>query len=560
MAAAVGLLLVRLVQLQVVRADDLGTLAQRQQLATIALEPHRGRLLDRQGRPLAINVESTSIYAVPSLITDRPAFAARIAPALGRSPEEVVRRLAGGRYFVWLARKVPPQTIAQVKVLGLGEQIGFRVEDRRAYPNGTLAAHLLGFVGIDNQGLAGVELAYDRTLRGKAGEAVAAHDGLGRILIETQRTVEAPQDGADLLLTIDQVVQHIAERELDAAMRRTQARRGSVLVMDPRTGELLALALRPAFDPNSGPQARPDLWLNRAIAEVYEPGSTFKIVTAAAALDADLVSSDDIFICEGFLRVGNHTIRDAQGRRHGRVTLGDIIKNSCNVGAAQVATRLGKATFYRYIRAFGFGTPTGVDLPGEVAGLVPPPAAWLGPGLQTIGFGQGVSVTALQLLTAATVLANDGVMVRPHVVRGIRDREGRTTEVIDREVGRRAVGPATASAVRQMLITAVREGSGAQARIAGHEVAGKTGTAQKPSPAGGYDPGRYVASFLGLVPAGDPRLAILVILDEPRGAYFGGEIAAPVFREVAAQTLWYLRIPPQSQFTGSPETRRPAPP
>lgn len=554
------MLLARLVQLQVVRADRLGALAQRQQLATIVLEPHRGRLLDRQGRPLAVNVESTSIYAVPSLIADRAAFAARVAPALGRSPDEVLRRLEGGRYFAWLARKVPPRTIAQVKALGLGDQVGFRVEDRRAYPNGTLAAHVLGFVGIDNQGLAGVELAYDRTLRGKAGEAVAAHDGLGRILIESQRTVEAPQDGVDLLLTIDQVVQHIAERELDAAIKRTQARQGSVIVMDPRTGEILALALRPVFDPNRGPEARPELWLNRAVAEVYEPGSTFKVFTAAAALDSDLVSASDIFICEGFLRVGNHTIRDAQGRRHGRETLSDIIKNSCNVGAAQVATRLGKATFYRYIRAFGFGSPSRVDLPGEIAGLVPPPAAWLGPGLQTIAFGQGVSVTPLQLVTAATALVNDGVMVRPHVVRGVRDRQGRTTEVIDREVERRAIGPETARMVLQMMITAVREGSGRQARIEGYEVAGKTGTAQKPSPAGGYDPGRYVASFLGLVPAEDSRLAILVILDEPRGAYFGGEVAAPVFREVAAQVLWYLRIPPQSQFTDAPETGRPAPP
>ena len=544
-AVVLALLFLRLVEVQLVQGGRLARIAQRQQIAAITLQPHRGRLLDRRGRPLAINVEVPSIYAVPSAIDDRRAFADRIAPILGLSPDDVLRRLTSGRHFAWLARKVPAQIAERIRRLDLGDQVGIRMEDRRTYPNGRLAAHVLGFTGIDNQGLAGIELAYDATLRGKAGKAFAEQDGVGRVLIETQRIAEPPQDGADLLLTIDQVIQHITERELESAMLRTHARSGSVVVMDPRSGEILALANRPAFDPNTGPNARPDLWLNRTVGAVYEPGSTFKVITAAAALDSGVVSPQEKFLCNGSLRVpGGHVIHEAIPRKLGWLDMAGIIRESCNVGAAQVATRLGKPLFYDYIRTFGFGARTGVDLPGELPGLVPPPRAWLGPGLQTIAFGQGVSVTPMQLLGAAAGLTNDGTLVRPHVVRSRRDREGRTTAVVGPAPTHRAVRPETARAVLEMMIGTVEHGTGRLAAIDGYEVAGKTGTAQKPGASGGYDPGRYVASFLGIAPARDPALAVLVILDEPLGVYFGGEVAAPVFREIAAQVLWYLRIPP----------------
>ena len=560
LAVVLGGLLLRLVDVQLVQSGRLQRLAQRQQLATILLQPHRGRVLDRRGRPLAINVEVPSVYAVPSAIPDRRAFAGRIAPILGLRPEDVLSRLRSGRHFAWLVRKVPERAAEQIRSLGLTGQVGIRMEDRRAYPNGKLAAHLLGFTGIDSQGLAGVELAYDGTLRGRAGKAMAEQDGVGRVLVETQRVVAAPEDGADLLLTIDQVIQHVAERELETAMGRTHARSGSVIVMDPRSGEILALAGRPAFDPNAGTAARPELWLNRTVAGVYEPGSTFKVFTAGAALDLGVVSPDEKFLCNGSLRVpGGHVIREAIDRRLGWLTMAGIIKHSCNVGAAQIATRMGKARFHTSIRAFGFGERTGVDLPAELPGLVPPPSAWLGPGLQTIAFGQGISVTPLQLLTAATALTNDGVIVRPHVVRGRRDRAGRTTAVVGPLPTRRAIRPDTARTVLGMMVGAVESGTGRLAAIDGYVVAGKTGTAQKPGAAGGYDAGRYVASFLGIVPAANPALAVLVILDEPLGAYFGGEVAAPVFREIASQTLWYLRIPPSDaarQPVKAP-TRRP---
>jgi cell division protein FtsI/penicillin-binding protein 2 len=534
----------RLAQVQVVMADRLREMALRQQIATLSIPPHRGRILDRNGRPLAINVEVASIYAVPALIEDPRVFAAAVAPAVGESPAEVQRRLAGsGKYFAWVARKVKPEVVARVKALGLGDQIGFLTEDRRAYPNGSLAAHALGFVGIDNQGLGGIELAYDETLRGRAGSAVAERDGVGRLLMETRRIVEAPQNGSDLVLTIDQVIQHIAERELDKALGQTRAKRGLVLVLDPKSGEVLALASRPLFDPNAGNAARPEQWLNRVLAVTYEPGSTFKVFLTAAALDAGAVTPEERFLCNGSLRVGSHIIRDAHGP-HGWQSVSDMVKNSCNVAAAQVATRLGKEALYRYIRAFGFGSATGIDLPGEVQGLVPPTVEWRGPGLQTIGFGQGIGTTALQILAASTAFANDGRLVRPRVVRAVRDPDGRVVKAMGTERLEQVVTPATARAVLRMMTRVVEGGTGTQAAIDGYPVAGKTGTAQKPSPSGGYDPHRFVASFLGIAPVNAPRLAVLVVLDEPEGAYYGGAVAAPVFREIASQALWYLRVPP----------------
>lgn len=550
MLALAGLV-ARLAQLQVVEGGRLQRIAERQQLGSITLDPHRGRVLDRRGRALAINVEATSIYAVPSAISDRHAFAAIIAPAVGLSADDVEQRLSAGRYFAWLARKVSPEVVARVKALNLGDQIGFLTEDRRAYPNGSLAAHLLGFVGIDNQGLAGVELTYDEMLRGTAGKAVSARDGIGRILVETQQLLQAPRDGVDIVLTIDQVIQHIAERELEKAIARTGAHQGSVTVIDPTNGEILALAVYPAFDPSRGTAARPAQWNNRVVTEAYEPGSTFKVFLAAAVLETGTVSPTERFFCNGSLVVGDHVIRDAHNKKHGWQTMADIIKNSCNVGAAQMATKLGKQLFYNYIRNFGFGQQSGIDLPGEARGIVPPPSAWLGPGLQTIAFGQGVSTTAVQLVAAATALVNDGVIVRPHVVRAVRDSEGRMIKVVGREPVRQVIRPETAQAVLRMMVGTVEDGTGTQARIDGYTVAGKTGTAQKPSRFGGYDPNRFVASFLGIAPVEDPRLAILVVLDEPRGEHYGGEVAAPVFREVAAQTLWYLRVPPRQNTTGN---------
>ncbi len=543
---AQGLLLGRLVYIQGTQAGHLQRLALNQQLEAFPLPIQRGRIFDRTGRPLVTNVEAESVFAVPRAIPDPRAFARRVAPLLQLDPQEVERRLEPGLYFVWLRRKVSPRTAAALRALRLDGQVGFVREERRAYPNGTLAAHLLGFVGVDNQGLAGVELAYDAILRGRPGRAVTGRDAVGRPLVETQRLAAPPVDGADLVLTIDQVVQHIAERELQRAVQESGAARGTVLAIDPRTGEVLALAAVPAFDPAAFQRVAPQRWINRAISEVYEPGSTFKVITAAAALDAGRVTLAERFDCSPSLQVGAHRIRDVHRYCTTTQTLTDIIRYSSNVGAAQVAGRLGREMFYHYIRRFGFGAPTGIDLPGEARGIMRPPQEWLGPSLQTIGFGQGISTTPLQLLVAASALANGGLLVRPHVVRMVRDREGRLLQGVSTPPGQRVIAAEVAAAVLRMMVRAVEDGTGKLAAVPGYVVAGKTGTAQIPAPQGGYLAGRYISSFLGFAPIPHPRLAILVVLEEPRGAYFGGTVAAPVFRAIAEGALWYLRVPPSA--------------
>lgn len=552
--AGQGILLGRLVYLQGSQADHLQRLALSQQLGAFVLPAHRGRIFDRMGRPLVSNVEAESIYAVPRAIRDRAAFARQVAPVLGMPAGQIEARLEPRLYFVWLKRKVDPETAAALRALNLKGQLGFLNEQRRAYPNGTLAAHLLGFVGIDNQGLAGVELAYDRTLAGRPGRALVDRDAVGRPLLETTQLATAPVEGADLVLTIDQVLQHITERELALAVSDTGSRRGLALVMDPRTGEMLAMAAVPSFEPGAFQRVPPQRWINRMIGEVYEPGSTFKLVTVAAALDAGRAEITDVFDCPPYLQVGSHRIHDAHRYCTTSMTLTDVIRHSSNIGAAQVATRLGRETFSAYIHRFGFGVTTGIDLPGEAAGIVPPPERWRGPGLQTIGFGQGISTTPLQLLVGSSALVNDGLLVRPYVVRMVRDRAGRLLRATSTANPGRAVRPEVAEALTRMMRRTVEDGTGKLAAIPGYAVAGKTGTAQIPAPGGGYLDGRYIASFLGFVPLPAPRLAVLVILEEPRGAYYGGAIAAPVFRAIAERALWYLRIPPSlpPQPVGSP--------
>ncbi|MDQ7841902.1 MAG: penicillin-binding protein 2 [bacterium] len=535
----------RLVMLHIVEAPELGRIAERQQLGTVQIEAGRGRLLDRLGRPLAVNVAAESVFATPSKIEDHKAFIRAVAPVVGQRPAELARKLAPDRHFAWLARRAAPEVTAALRAMRLGDQIGFLTETKRSYPNGTLASHVIGFAGVDNQGLEGAELAFEEMLRGRPGSARIERDAMGRPRFDTRAVVREPAPGADVMLTIDQVIQHIAERELDRAAVSTGATSGTVLVMDPRSGELLAMAAHPRYDPNAVGRAQDSVLANRAISAVYEPGSTFKIILAAAALEAGAVTTREVFASTGELRVaGGYVIREARGRRFPRQTLGDIVRQSSNVGAAMVAARLGKERYHEAIRRFGFGTPTGVDLPGELSGLVPPPAQWLGPGLETIGFGQGISVTPLQMLVAASALGNGGQLVRPHVLRAARDSEGRLVRVAVPEPGRRATSPEVARAVFAMLEEAVNKGTGTLARVEGYRIAGKTGTAQKPAPGGGYMTDAFVASFVGLVPADNPRLAVLVILDGVKGEQYGGTVAAPVFQAVATQVLWHLRLPP----------------
>jgi len=549
---AFAVLLARMVNLQIVRAGALERIARGQQQESVQIPGRRGVIVDQAGRPLAINVEVDSVYAVPRAIGDPGSFARRVAPALGLAPKEVTTRLArGGAYFAWLARRQPTTVVETLRGFGLGDAIGVVPESKRDYPSGPLAASALGFAGVDDVGLAGLELEYDRQLRGASGVGDADRDAIGRELMQTLRIVTPPRDGDTLVLTLDEVIQHIAERELARAVDHAQALGGVAIVMEPRTGAILGLATLPSFDPNQYQQAAPALWNNRAVADLYEPGSTFKLVLAAAAIASHAVSPEDRFTDPGQIRINGSVIHDAERSEHfDSLSLGDIVRYSSNVGAAQVATRVGKATYAHYIRAFGFGRPTGIDLPGEAAGLVRPISQWLGPTLQNIGFGQGISVTPIQLLVAASAMATDGLAAHPHLVAVVRDAAGRTVATPGDVPPHRVISADVAGQVLAMMRQVVVAGTGVQAQIPGYDVAGKTGTAQKPSPTGGYEPGGYVASFVGVVPTAKPMLAILVIVDHPHGAIYGGDVAAPAFREIARQALWYLRVPPADPAAG----------
>jgi cell division protein FtsI (penicillin-binding protein 3) len=540
-----ALLGVRLFDLQVLHAHTLQRLAIRQHLESLKLPGRRGVILDRTGARLAVNVASDSIYAVPRAIPDAEAFAREVAPSLHLSPAEVLARLrSGGPYFAWLARRQPPETIEAVRALRLGDALGVVPEARRAYPAGALAASVIGFTGLDDSGLAGLELQYDGTLHGVEGVGTAHRDAIGRELVQTERIVAPPRDGNTLVLTIDQVVQHIAERELGRAVTDSSAQGGVAIVMDPLTGAVLALATIPTFDPNRYQAAPPALWKNRAVGDVYEPGSTFKLILAAAALSSHAVAPHDIFVDHGKIRINGVTIHDAEPPEHTTLTLAEIIKYSSNVGAAQVASRVGKNRLYAYIQRFGFGRRTGIDLPGEAAGIIRPVLQWYGPSLQNIGFGQGISVTPMQMIVAASAFAMHGSAVRPHLVEAVRDPAGHAIATPGNIPPHQVIEPEVADRVLAMMREVVEGGTGTKARLEGYPVAGKTGTAQRPGPFGGYEPGAYLSSFVGVVPVPAPRLAILVIVDRPRGVYFGGDVAAPVFREIARQVLWYLRVPP----------------
>ncbi len=544
--ACVGLF-ARMVDLQVVRARTLERLALRQQLETVQIPGRRGVILDRVGRPLAINVDVDSIYAVPQAITDPAEFAQRVAPVLGLPPAEITARLGrGGRYFAWLARRQPVAVAQALAALGYGSAIGVVPEAQRDYPNGPLAASVIGFTGTDDAGLAGLELRYDALLRGASGVGTANRDAIGRELMQTLQILTPPRDGDTLVLTLDEVIQHIAERELTHAVAQAHALGGVAIVMDPATGAILAIATTPTFDPNAYQKAPPALWNNAAVSALYEPGSTFKLILAAAATESGTFTPDDRVTDPGQIRINGVTIHDAETTEHfASLSLADIIKYSSNVGAVQVATRVGKATYADYIHRFGFGRPTGIDLPGEASGLIRPISQWFGPTLQNIGFGQGISVTPLQLLVAASSLTTGGMEVRPHLLGEIRDAAGHPVDAPAADAPHRVVPAAVADQVLAMMRGVLSDGgTGVKAQIPGFTVAGKTGTAQKPSPNGGYESGGYIASFVGVVPAIAPRLAILVVIDHPQGLYYGGDVAAPVFREIGRQALWYLQIPP----------------
>ncbi|MGH7320283.1 MAG: penicillin-binding transpeptidase domain-containing protein [Candidatus Rokuibacteriota bacterium] len=535
--------LARLGHLQLYRHEELTRVAERQYSKTIPLRPKRGPIFDRHGRVLAVSTEVESVFAVPRRIADRAAMAARLAPLLGEPARELESRLRSDRPFVWLKRKLPPAVVQSLRTLAL-PGIGLLPESLRFYPNRELAAHVLGFEGVDDRGLEGIELAHDRLLAGEAGLALIERDALGREVTTQPIILKAPTPGQGLVLTLDATIQYIAERELDLAWRQTRAQAGMIVIMDPRTGGLLGVAIRPTFNPNAYQSASSVEWRNRAVSDPFEPGSTFKAILAAAALEEGVVRPDDRFYGEqGVITVAHRAIHD--WKRHGWLSFREILQFSSNVGAIKVGLALGRERYFQYMTAFGFGSLTGGGFPGESRGQLRPPPRWSGLSLATMSIGQEVSVTALQMVAAFAAIANEGRLMQPHVVRAIVDGNGREVERTEPRAVRQVISRETAATLTAILTAVVDHGTGHRAAIEGYAVAGKTGTAQKPDPVTRvYSRKPGVLSFVGFAPAREPRLAMLVMLDEPKTVVWGSEAAAPIFASVASQILRYLEVPP----------------
>ncbi|HVS03619.1 MAG TPA: penicillin-binding protein 2 [Thermoanaerobaculia bacterium] len=544
--AALG---VRLAWLQVHRHDHYQSKAASQHRRVMDLEPPRGTIYDARGRLLAVSVEVDSAFADPSQVTDPAATAAALAPVLGVDAGELASRLGRhDRDFVFLARKLDRPQAAAVEAL---EQPGvhFLRESKRYYPMRELGSQLLGFVGTDHKGLSGLEAHYDQVVAGRAGRRTVLRDAHRRTLLAPRLAAVDAEPGADLHLTLDAAVQHIVEKELAAAVERFRARRGTVVLLDPASGAILAMATYPSFDPNHFADFPAERWRIGGVSDPYEPGSTFKVVTAAAVLSHGLLHRDDSLDCE----MGGITLAGIRIRDHhpfGRLTLGQVIAKSSNVGVIKMGLLLGEQRLYDAIRAFGFGERTGVDLPGETPGILRPVERWSALSKAYISFGQEVSVSPLQLARAVAAVANGGTLLRPYVVEAVGDAAAARGPL---EV-QRAMAPEVAAELRDLMVGVVREGTGRAAAVPGYGVGGKTGTAQKVV-GGRYSPTQFVASFVGFTPVSRPRLAAVVALDEPRPLYHGGQVAAPTFAAIARQVLLYWGVPPEP-----PEAYLPPPP
>jgi cell division protein FtsI (penicillin-binding protein 3) len=531
----------KLAYLQLLKGESLEAIALRQHKKMVSLKPERGNLVDRRGKTLAVSLEASSVYANPEDVIDKGETSRGLSRALQVKSSEVHQRLRKDKSFVWIRRQVDPPKAEEVRRMRL-PGIHFVSENKRFYPRRQLSGQLLGFVGLDNQGLEGVELAYNDHLNGEGGWMLVERDAKGRGLTSRETIVKPPSAGLDVRLTLDEVIQYVVEKELTAQVEATQARGGMAVVVDPSTGAVLAMATAPAFNPNDFSKFQPKEWRNKIITDHYEPGSTFKLIVAAAALESGVVSEKDLIFCEnGTINVKGITIRDH--KEFGWLSFADIIARSSNVGAIKAAQRVGAERLYRYAKAFGVGSTTGIGIPGEQPGLLRPPEEWSGISLASLAIGQEVAATPLQMLMAYAAVANDGKLMRPHVVEAMLKDDlvrWRTRHQVVRQV----VKPQTARRLKKLLLRAVEQGTGTSASIKGYSVAGKTGTAQKFNPeGGGYAHGRYVASFIGFAPAESPAFVMLVLVDEPRGMPYGGTVAAPVFSRAARQILRYLHIP-----------------
>ncbi len=543
LAAWAVVVVARLVQVQILRHGEYMNRALRQQERTLDLSPTRGAILDARGRVLAESVAAESIYADPQAIANRAAVAAKLAPILRISARDIEARLTSDAGFVWIARQVPLEVATQVRRLGIAG-VDFIEDHRRAYPRGSLAASVIGYVGVDGEGLAGVEHSFDSYVRGKPGRVTVLRDARRGMYIVGGEGLNRAIDGDDIVLTIDSVVQFITERALTKAVDKYRAAGGAAMVMDARNGDILAMASVPTFDPNRFADFSPATWRNRNVQEIYEPGSTFKIVTAATGIEEGVVTPSQILDCgNGAIQIADVEIHEHGGGRYGLMTFEDVMVHSSNIGTIRVALSLGEKRLYDSIRRFGFGERTNVQLPGEATGLLRRLSRWSEVSAASISIGQEIGVTPVQLVRAIATVANGGVRVEPRVIDRVVDASGKTIYQPPRPEPKRVVSERTAAVLNEILKSVVYRGTGERAALPEHVVAGKTGTSQK-AIRGGYAVDKFIASFGGYVPADRPRLVILIMVDEPKGEQYGGVIAAPAFREIAEATLHYLRVPP----------------
>lgn len=560
LAAVLFLLLGRVGYIQFVRGEDLQQKALDNRLREVPVEAKRGTIYDRNNNELALSVSADSVGAFPPQVKksgEAEKTAAELAKILDMKEADVLKKITQNSSFVWVKRKIPDfETGKKIRDLNF-PGIEVYEESQRFYPNNELASHILGFAGVDNQGLEGIEIMRDEELSGVPGSIVIEFDATGRELPHAVHRYIPPEDGNSLVLTIDETIQYVVERELDGLMNGSaKPKSATIIVMDVTTGEVLALGNRPTFDPNKYREYTEKDWRNVAVSDSYEPGSTFKIITAAAAIEENVVKPGDTFHDPGYIRVGSERIKCWSSNPHGTQTFGEGMENSCNPVLITVGLRLwekDKGLFYRYINGFGFGEKTGISLAGEASGMMIPQSQLKEINIATISMGQGIAVTPIQLITGMSAAANGGHLMQPQIVKEVRDSTGKVVEKVEPKEIRQVISEPVSKELCLLLENVVKQGTGSRAYIEGYRVAGKTGTAQKAG-AGGYMAGKYVASFAGFAPANDPKLACIVIVDEPTGyPVYGGTLAAPVFQRIMEDSLNYLGVPRQNTGETAPK-------
>lgn len=541
-----GIIVLRLLYLQVIKHEFYNEKSQNQINKVYTIFPNRGQIFDRHQVPLAFSRPVFSAYAIPTQIKSKPAFARQVAAITGQSEARVFSLINNQLAFIWIKRKVSPEMAKALQALEL-EGLNFVQEDLRIYPQHDLLAHVLGFVGIDNQGLGGIEYQFDRQLQGAPGRIVLEGDPLGYRLVTGKRQTRRQLDGGNITITIDSYLQYVAQKALEAGIAENGAVGGQVVMMDPQTGDVLALVDSPAFDSNHWRESTDAIRKNSVVTDVYEPGSVFKLVTVAAAINEGLVTSRSVMTVPETLSIGGRTIREAHGRATGETdtrSVSEIIEKSLNVGTSLLAMKIGHQRFYRYITQFGFGAPTQIEVPAESRGILNHVSKWSKPDIAMISFGQGVAVTPIQMASAVSVIANNGVRVKPRLVWKIAQPHSLAMQAVPIKAQGRVISEKTAKEVKAMMADTVRQGTATAAQIPGYTIGGKTGTAQKVRVGGiGYEPGKYIASFIGFFPVQKPRVVILVIVDSPTKSIYGGTVAIPIFRQIALATIDHLSIP-----------------